>query len=224
MDMKELIDKLAAIQMNDMLNTIKEFDRRTWILIGTGAFIFILFFMFVVSPGWIKRPGLKKQSKDIETQMVKLTALSKKKPELEKQKKEIQAFIDDFQKKLFTDEETTLLLGKISKIAEDAQVELIASKPLDNVDPFPDAYMKKYKKYIYQLTVEGSYHRIATFISLLESYAQYFQIQSLGITPQLEKSEKHIGEIRLMAVSHNNEVQPIAAAPVVAGNPNVKPK
>ena len=72
-----------------------------------------------------------------------------------------------------------------------------------DVEEFPDPYSKKYKKYVYQITVQGSYHQIASFVSLLESYKQYFQIQMLGIVPQLKTPGKHISDIKLMAVSHN---------------------
>lgn len=206
MDLKGLIDKLATINMTDVLETVKRFERRTWIYIGAGSFAALLFFLFSFYPGWCKRPALLKQSVDLQNQMSRLKAMSLKKPQLEKQKKEIQSFVEGFQKRLFSEAETPFLLGKISKVAQDSEVELVASKPIESVEPFPDPYAQKYKKFIYQLTAEGSYHRIGDFISRLESYPQYFQIQSLDINPQADKAGKQIAEIKLMAVSHNVDI------------------
>ncbi len=205
MEINDLLEKLRAIKVSEILIQAKEWDRQTWIYIGAGLLTVILFLNFLFFPAWIKRPALKKQSIEGEAQMVKLKALNAKKPQLETQKKEIEALVDGFQKKLFTREEAAFVLGKISKVALDADVELISSKPFDGVDVFPAPYAQKYEKFVYQISVEGSYHRIASFIGFLEANAQYFQIQSLGIMPQTvpEKRGKHIAEIKLMAVSHN---------------------
>ena len=203
MDLKELSDKISALKWGDILETIRGWDKKTWITIIAGIAGFLFFVVFVFYPGWVKRPALKKHNAEVFTQMARLKALNAKKPQLEKQKQEIQSLVDGFQKKLFTEEETAFLLGRISKLAQDAQIELLASKPFSDVEEFPDPYSKKYKKYVYQITVQGSYHQIASFVSLLESYKQYFQIQMLGIVPQLKTPGKHISDIKLMAVSHN---------------------
>lgn len=208
MDFKMLMDKLAAIKPADILETIKGFDRKTWFFICVGFVASILFIVFMFIPGWFQRPALQKQSKDLENQLNGLRTMSIKKPVLERQKKEIQEFIDLFKGRLFSEKETPFILGKISKVAQDAEVELIASNPIEKVDPFPAPYDSKYKKSIYQLTAEGSYHRIADFISRLESYSQYFQIQALHINPQSEKNGQQIADITLMAVSHNAATQP----------------
>ena len=200
--MKQLIEKISAFKVGSLVEAAKEFDKKTWLFIGLGIAGFLIFVIFIFYPGWIERPALKKQTAEAVAQMARLQSLNAKKPQLENQKKEIQELMNGFQNKLFTEEETAFLLGRISKIAADAQVELQTSKPVDNVESFPEPYSKKYKKTVYQLSVEGSYHRIADFVSLLESYAQYFQIQSLSITPQATKTGEHIGDINLMAVSH----------------------
>ena len=205
MDLKSLKDKLAAIKIADIIETVKGFERKTWILICVGVIATVLFFVFMFVPGWCKRPALHRQSQDLENQLSGLKTMSIKKPQLEKQKKEIEEFIELFQKRLFNEAETPFLLGKISKVAQESEVELVASNPIDKIDAFPTPYDAKYKKSIYQLTAEGSYHRIADFISRLESYSQYFQIQSLDINPKAEKNGKQVADI-INAVALNSSI------------------
>ncbi len=210
MEIKDLIEKIKTIKPAEIVALIKAWDRQTWIYIGMSIFAGILFLNFLFIPAWCKRPVLKQQSVDAEAQIFRLKGLNAKKPQMEAQKKEIQELVDGFQKKLFTHEEAVFVLGKISKIAQDAEVELLSSKPIEGTDVFPAPYAEKYEKFVYEISIEGSYHRIANFVSLLESNSQYFQIQSLGIEPQMEpeKMGKHIAEIKLMAVAHNISVPP----------------
>ena len=210
METKELIEKIRNIKPDEIITFLKDVDRKTWIYIAAGFVAVILFMNFLFWPAWMKRPELKKQSVEAENQMIRLKALNTKKPQLEAQKKEIQALLDGFQKKLFSAEEAAFVLGKISKIAQDAEVELISSKPFEGVEVFPVPYSEKYKKYVYEISVEGDYHKIASFVSYLESNSQYFQIQSLGVIPQTgpEKVGKHIADLKLMAVSHNLSAPP----------------
>ncbi len=205
MEIKELIGRIRSLKSDEIISFLKEVDQKTWIYIGAGVVVTVLFLNFLFWPAWIKRPELKKQSIEASNQMIRLKALNAKKPQLEAQKKEIESLLDGFQKKLFSAEEAAFVLGKISKIAQDAEVELISSMPFEGVEAFPAPYSDKYKKFVYEISVEGSYHKIASFVSYLESSAQYFQIQSLGIVPQIgpEKAGKHIADLKLMAVSHN---------------------
>jgi len=203
MDFKDITDKISAIKYQDVIASIKGWDRKTWIYVGSGALAGALFFLFLFMPAWVQRPILKKQFQDAEGQMARLKALTSKQPQLEAQKKEIQALVDGFQKKVFSDEEASLLLGKISKLAQDAQVELLSSKPVEGVEPFPAPYSQKYAKFIYQITVEGTYHNLGALISLIESYPRYLQVQSLSIASQTTKPDQLIADIKVMAVSHN---------------------
>ena len=143
MDIKQLLQKISTFKVSRLIETAKEFDKKTWIYIGLGIVSFFIFFIFIFYPGWIERPALKKQTAEAFTQMARLKALNAKKPELENQKAEIQKLMNGFQNKLFTEAETAFLLGRISKIAADAQIELQTSKPVEGVEFFPEPYSKK---------------------------------------------------------------------------------
>ncbi len=201
MTFKEFTDKLLTIQTSDVVGFFKKMDRKTWGGCGAGLIFFILAWVFILQPAWLGRAALKKQNQEINLQISGFKTLSLKKHQLEQQKKEIETSIQSFQKKLFSEAEISLLLGKISKVAQDAQVDLVSSQPLPHSEIFSGVYEKKYKSTLYQLTVDGSYHRIADFVSRLESYPQYFQIQELSINPEASMAEKLVADIKLMAVS-----------------------
>lgn len=202
MDIQELLAKLKTLDLNTVVASAKEVHRKVWFIVAGSVFIFIILFVFLISPAWFQRPALKKKVLDVETQTIRLKALLPRRPELFKQKEELQLFIDDFQKRLFREDEMAFLLGRISKVANESQVELLSSQPMERSEAFPAPYGDKYKKFIYLVTVEGGYHQIADLVSRLESNAQYFQIQSLSIYPQASAVGKQVADIKLMAVSH----------------------
>ncbi len=205
MNIQEILKKINTLDSKAIIAWIKEVDRKVWVIVGVSAVGFILLYVFLIGPAWFQRPVLKKKVADVEFQTARLNALLPRKPELLKQKEDAKLFIESFQKRLFREDEMAFLLGRISKIANEAQVELLSSRPMEQSEAFPAPYGEKYKKFIYLVTVEGGYHQIADLVSRLESNAQYFQIQSLAIFPQVSAVGKQIADIKLMAVSHAGE-------------------
>lgn len=205
MNIQEVLKKINTLDAKTILTWAKEVDRKVWIIVAVGVLGFILLYVFLIGPAWFQRPALKKKVADVEIQTVRLNALLPRKPELLKQKEEVKLFIESFQRRLFREDEMAFLLGRISKIANEAQVELLSSRPMEQSEAFPAPYGDKYKKFIYLVTVEGGYHQIADLVSRLESNDQYFQIQSLSIFPQASAVGKQVADIKLMAVSHAGE-------------------
>lgn len=205
MNIQEILKKMNTLDSKAVIAWAKEVDRKVWITVAVSVTAFVFLYVFLISPAWFQRPQLKKKVADVEIQTVRLNALLPRKPELLKQKEEVKAFIESFQKRLFREEEMAFLLGRISKIANEAQVELLSSRPMEQSEAFPAPYGDKYKKFIYLVTVEGGYHQIADLVSRLESNDQYFQIQRLSIVPQASAVGKQVADIKLMAVSHAGE-------------------
>ncbi len=205
MNYQDILKKINTLDTKTIIAWAKEVDRKTWIMVAVGVVVFAVLYVFLIGPAWFQRPALIKKVADVEIQTVRLNALLPRKPELLKQKEEVKIFIESFQKRLFREDEMAFLLGRISKIANDAQVELLSSRPMEQSEAFPAPYGDKYKKFIYLVTVEGGYHQIADLVSRLESSAQYFQIQSLSIVPQASSVGKQVADIKLMAVSHAGE-------------------
>ena len=206
MKLNELFQKLNSVDSKAILAWLKTVDRKTWFLIAGGLLVFVAAYVFLIQPAWFQRPALKKKIVEVETQTMRLKALLPRRPELQGQKENTKTFISDFQKRLFKEDEMAFLLGRISKLAQDAQVEVLSSKPMEQSESFPGPYSDKYKKFIYLLSVEGGYHQIADLVSRLESYPQYFQIQSLAIAAQGDSVDRQTADITVMAVSHAGEV------------------
>ncbi|HRK62738.1 MAG TPA: type 4a pilus biogenesis protein PilO [Candidatus Omnitrophota bacterium] len=206
MKVNEIFQKLNSVDSKAILAWLKTVDRKTWFLVSGGVLIVASAYIFLIEPAWFQRPILKKKIVEVETQTIRLKVLLPRKPELQEQKEETKIFISEFQKRLFKEEEMAFLLGRISLLAQDAQVEVLSSKPMEQSESFPAPYSDKYKKFIYLISVEGGYHQIADLVSRLESNPQYFQIQSLSIAAQGNNADRQIADITVMAVSHAGEV------------------
>jgi hypothetical protein len=186
----------------DILDLVKSVDKKTWIKIGIGAAIALVVIYLIVWPAWFERPAIKNKNKALENQIMQTNALFKRKPELEKSKGEYAKIIEGAKSRLYQPGESSLLLGVISKMAQEANVSIIASRPKPFEGTFPAPFNTLYEASSYDFTVEGKYHDMGRFISSIESNAKLLRIEKFLLKPQEKSPDKHLGELSLTAVSY----------------------
>jgi len=195
----------------------KGVDKRMWMAIGVGAVAFLLIFVFLVIPAWIERPMFRQQVQSMEAQIRQVKSLDQKRLLWEENQKVFGDLIKETQSRVFTVEERGLLLGQISKMAQESRVDVLASKPTADKVVFPAPYHLKYQPSGYEFTVQGGYHDLGSFVSRLENSGKLLRVQSIQITPSDKSPERHIAQLKLWAILS----APSAAAPV-AGTNHVK--
>lgn len=184
----------------DILEKTKSFDRRTWTLVISASLILILFVVFLAFPAWIFRFDVKRKARDISTNITSLENLVKRKPDLEKKKIEHLAFIKGSQEHLFKAQEMALLLGTISKMANETGVAIISSSPKENVQKFPAPFDARYEAGQYDFMVEGGYHQIGSLISRIESNSKLLRVEAFGLTPHADTARQD-AEVASLTVS-----------------------
>ncbi len=192
---------LQQLTAADVIEFLKSVDKKTWVQVGIGVIVLIALWSLILEPAWIERFQLKSQIKSIQGQIQTVVTLNQKKALWDRQQKEFSELIDKTRVRLFQKEEVSLLLGQVSKLARDAKVNVIASKPQGEKSGFPAPYDSQYQGSSYDFAVEGGYHDLGRFTSLVESYPKLLRIQSLKIMPIDKTPEKQIAELRIMAVS-----------------------
>lgn len=123
------------------------------------------------------------------TQMKTITSLSQAK-DVEMKKNELLKGIGEIEQKLnlyydFVNKKSmTAIIDIIGDIAEKSLVKITSLRPaIEEEQPL-------YVKYPFDLRLEAdSYHKIAGFISKIESHPDIFLIESAAITPELSQSE-----------------------------------
>ena len=187
----------------DVLEFLKSVDKKTWIKIGVGSGIGILFIVFIGIPAWFVRPGIKSRLSDIQGQIQMVETLKLKKPLLLKSKTEVLNFIQTSKEKLFKPGETSLLLGAISRLADESKVSIIASSPKEATEKFPAPFDAKYEANLYDFTIEGGYHEIGTLIGRIESNPKMFRIQDFQLRPNQTKGKEatQVASMTVAAVS-----------------------
>ena len=157
-------------------------DRKTLIqnaIIGSALAIFIFFFFL---------PLVMKNKKSIdETHMLEMMIRQAKTkiariPEMKNQKKLYGARIDRVREQFFEAEEVDQLIQIISATAGETGVQITASRPASRELDLGAPFAQMYLAVSYELTIEGSYHHIGTFINRLERYPKNFAIHELRIT------------------------------------------
>lgn len=199
--MKIQFSQISQMTPEQVVEIVKGVDKKTWIRLAIGAVVLGVLFYFLIYPAWIKRFEIRAKAQASKAQITQTNALFRKRPELIKIKEESQSFIKDSKERMYTPSEASLLLGVISKMANDSKVAIVASKPRPFEGKLPAPFDTQYEASLYDVTVEGGYHAVGDFVSRLESNPKILRIQSFNIR-QKEKSDKvHLADFTLSAVS-----------------------
>ena len=205
MGIEEIIKSIPQLTANDIREFLKKIDKKTWIKIGLAAGGFLLFFIFIGVPAWFERPGAKSRVNSIQSEIATTNTLILRRPELERNKQDYLKFIQGAKEQIYMPGESSLLLGAISKLAEESRISIIASKPKTYEGKLPEPFSAQYEASQYDFTVEGGYHDLANFISRIESNSKLLRVQSFYLRPQEEAPQNHLADISLSAVSFKKE-------------------
>lgn len=186
---------------SDLIDLAKKVDVKIWIKIGIGMAIASVVVIFFIWPAWFERTKVLGQIRTIQGQIETLEMLTSKKDEWLKNQTEFKKFIQDTRTRLFQSSETSLLLGTISKLADESKVSIIASRPKDAAEEIPAPFKQQYKENLFDFTVEGTYHAVATFVSRIESNPKLLRIQAYQLKPREKSPETHLGDITMSAIS-----------------------
>lgn len=198
----------------DVIGFLKGVDKKAWVKILSWTVAVLVLAVFVLFPAWIERPLLRRDMETMEAQIRQVNALSQKRRVWEENQKVFGALIVETQNRVFTSEEAGLLLGQISKMASESRVDVLASKPLVEKTVFAAPHHLKYQPSGYEFTVQGGYHDLGKFASLIEGHDKLLRIRSLQIEPSENDPGRHTAGLKLWAI-----LVPTAPTtpPVVAG-------
>lgn len=185
----------------DVLNFIKGIDKKTWVKIAACSVGGILVFMFLVWPAWISRLEVRGRVKDLKQQVTTTQNLLLRKPQLIQDKEKFFKFSQEVKGRMFEPGEASLLLGIVSKMAQETKVSIVSSTPKKFEEKFPAPFDTQYDASAYDFNVEGAYHELGEFVSKLESYNKVLRVQSFHLTPQEKASDKHVAALTLTAVA-----------------------
>lgn len=197
----------------DVLALIKGVDKKTWIKIGVGSLVFMIFLNFIGGPAWIQRWEVKGKTKSVKEQIRNLQTMVVRKPVLQKTKEKQVAYINNAKEKLYQPGETSLLLGAVSKMANESKISIISSSPKEFNEKFPAPFDTQYEANLYDFTVEGGYHEVATLIATIESNPKLLRVQTFQLKPNLNKAQggKIISTLTISAVSAKEQAAPAPA-------------
>ncbi len=191
----------AASSKSGISDRIKSVDKKTGALYGSLLLFGVLFLYFMVWPAWFIRPGLRTKIKVLKGKMSTAETLLKKKPELLRRREEYLEFIGQVKTRVYGPGESSLLLGPISKLAEESLVTIAASQPKTVDGKFPAPFDTQYEGTLYEFNVEGGYHELGRFVSLIESNTKLLRVQSFQLKPRDEDPKRHGASLTLSAVS-----------------------
>ncbi len=190
---------LSEISIRDALNAFKKLDRKAKIKLVSWILGTVFFIIFILDPAWVQRPRIKREIKDLEGKIVSAERQIQLEPQLLADRKKYTAQIEKTMARLLTEGETQRLLGLLANIAEKSQMAVLSSQPQIDVEKIPDPFNQKYLPLSYLITLEGGYHELAHFVSIVESHPKILRVNEFSIEAQEDKPRFHVGEMRLSA-------------------------
>lgn len=192
----------------DFVIFLKGIDKKTWIKIGGVAAVLGVVIFFFIIPAWITRGEVKAKVKGFDNQIATLNTLKIREPELKRNKEKTLQFIYSAKERLFEKGEVALLLGQVSKLAQESNVTIISSRPRPTEVTFPVPFDTQYESYQYDFSVEGGYHDIGTFISMIETYPKLLRVElfEVRLGKKDDESSKLVASLSLSAVAFKQKV------------------
>ncbi len=192
---------INQITTSDIVAFVQGVDKKTWIKIGAGAAIFAVFYFLILDPAWFKRPKVYTSIRAVEAQIIGVKTSMRKRPDWIRDRESFQKFIKESKERIYAPGESSLLLGHISKLAEESKVTIVASKPKEYSGKLPAPFDKQYEANVYDFTIEGGYHEIGNFIGKIESNPKLLRVQLFNISAREEDPKIHLVDLSLSAVS-----------------------
>jgi len=189
------------LTMADIIGLAKTVDKKTWVTAGVTAVGLMLLWFVMIGPAWIERPALRREIHEMTTQINQVNILNQKRPILEQNLKVYGDVLAKTKERVYTFEGIGLLLGQISKLADESRVEVLASRPQLEKVIYAAPYNAKYAASGYEFTVQGGYHDLGKLAGRIESYDKLLRIQRLQITSSEKSPERHKAELRLLAIT-----------------------
>jgi Tfp pilus assembly protein PilO len=197
-------DFQSFAQIAEKLKDIKKGD---WVKIGIVTVLAAVFIVFIAWPAWMGRMDDKGRIMTMRGRITNFETLKRAKGKMMEERKNASEFIQKAKAKMLTASEASLMLGAISKLANEAGVTIIASSPRDSDRQFPPPYNQFYQATFYDVAVEGGYHQIGKFVQLIETNPKSLKIDRFHIAPKsTDRKEGNSGvevvEITISSTAH----------------------
>ena len=172
-------DFASFFEVFDHLKLLKKGD---WIKIGIVTCIAAIFLVFIAWPAWGGRLDLQGKIKGLEGREISFETMRKSKPKMIAERQSASELIRRAKEQIHSAAEASLILGSVSKLANEAEVIIISSNPRDSESKFPAPFSQNYYVCNYDFNVEGKFHDIGKFISLVENSPKLLKITHCKIT------------------------------------------
>ncbi|HNX68758.1 MAG TPA: type 4a pilus biogenesis protein PilO [Candidatus Omnitrophota bacterium] len=191
----------SKFTISRIIEIVKGVDKKAWVWIASGAVAFVALWVLIIGPAWFDRPRLRSEMRGMEAQIRQVKALNQRRPVFEADEKLFGGVITGVQKSLFSSEEIGSLMGQFSRLANEAGVEVLASKPQNELITFEAPYNAKYGAVGYEFTLQGGYHDLGKLMSLIEGAQKLLRVRSFHVVATDKTPDKHIAELRLLAIT-----------------------
>lgn len=195
----------------ELVERFRQLDRKKKIRVLAWTAGALVFFIFVVWPSWFLRPQLKTQVESLHNQIQMAQGQIYGEKSLLEERKKLEAYLWEIHSRLFSKEEVENIAGVLAEMAKVSEVTLVDISPetaqgQGAQSPLPDpsaqptlALAADYEAVGYEVSAEGGYHALASFVSQLENHPKLFRVDELSILTKLESASSHFLNIRLSA-------------------------
>lgn len=208
----------------NQLAFVKSLDKKLLIDFGVRYIVLICFFLFVLTPSIYRLNGFKSNLNQKRSELLKNRTTISEAFRLEKNRGLFQDQIRLMEERFFLEKDLTQLLSMFSDLAKKHNLQMTASKPLQEIKtegaasagppkppgpapagrppipsapPKPDFYLEQ--KFDVELT--GGYHALGRFLTDLRHYPKLFHVRKLSIAGSGSMRAEHQIQLTLTVFS-----------------------
>jgi len=158
-------------------------NKASIIVIAVAILIVVGMYFTVITEKKEKIKDKQEEYKDIEAKLSKTIAVVKRKKEAAKKLKIVSAKWNQAKKMLPTEASISTLLTTLTKQSSNNEVKIKHLKPLGQNSK------GKYDEIRIEMQVQGSYHKIGSFLASLNNMERIVNIRDLKLSPVSSKEE-----------------------------------
>ncbi len=175
-------EKVTPKALSDWLKTV---DRKVLIQFGAIFILFLIFIVFFFMPIAAKQQKAKLGNLGLKRQIQNGNIKAAKLPKMKEDQKLYGARIEAIRTGFFSSSDEDKITEIFTTLAGKSGVRIVATRTSTEKLELPPQFSMLYRVLNYDLTVDGSYHKIGLFMNALEEYERNFAVYHLRLIKSL---------------------------------------
>ncbi len=167
------------------LSFVYYFDKKTLQKTVGLVVVIVVFIVICLVPSIKSSNVLREKYKEVENNVIRSVSKINDFPKLQRQKEEVESFVNARLDCLINEGEKTRLIGDVSDLAKASGVAIVSMRPQHYDRELSEEFLQQFKPLSYELILESDYHAFGILLNKIENFEIILSVNEFT----LERSE-----------------------------------